>query len=109
MAGKRQQVADYAKHPPKLCAIAGCHNDARVRVRRRRWAQDGKRIKPKAHGPWLEVCYADSDKLVHEENQQVCELMGLTTPESQRAFLAGKGIIKPMREPGQDEEEARVA
>lgn len=115
MAGKRQQVAEYQRRDPILCATAGCPYEARVRVRRRRIERVAGKPNPVAipHGPWLNFCFPCDDRRHRDEAEESCVLMGLDTPAKQRAWCIAQlrrkaDMLRPekeLREPGQDADE----
>jgi hypothetical protein len=98
-----------------MCATAGCPNDAKIRVKRKRVVIVPDKPNPVhvAYGAWLTLCHACDDALNRKQNQEYCAAMGLDTPAKQRAWCLkqlgrGAGMLQAeptLREPGQDDEE----
>ena len=115
---KREGVAVPPPLPPLMCATAGCPNDARVRVRRHKaqWAEGKPNPVHIPYGAWLNLCRSCDDRRHHQESVEYCALMGLDTPEKQRAWCIaqmkhGVAMLRPqlpLREPGQDDEEIAI-
>ena len=111
MARKQRQALEAAafRVSPLLCATAGCPHEAKVRVRRTKaeWVTGKPNPVAIAYGAWLNLCYECEHRTSAEENRDYCKLMGLDTPEKQRAWCLaqlkrGVDMLRPEREPGQE-------
>ena len=111
----------HAKHatlpsaPPLMCATAVCPYEARILVRRNRTERRVGLLNPVhvPYGAWLNLCHSCDERKVHQESVDYCALMGLHTPQEQRAWCLAQikrsaDMLRPeptLREPGQDESE----